>query len=40
LALIAYNRGPSRTDYELAHSFSHGTSSGYADGILESTLLD
>ena len=40
LALIAYNRGPTRTSYELARSLGHGTSTRYATNIIQSSLLD
>lgn len=40
LALIAYNRGPTRTDHEIAAGKNHGTSTPYANSILASTLLD
>ena len=40
LALIAYNRGPARTNYELARSLGHGTSTRYATSIIQSSLLD
>ena len=40
LALIAYNRGPVRTNYELANNFGHGTSTHYAQSILARAALD
>ena len=39
LALIAYNRGPTRTDYEIASGKNHGTSTPYANSIISSTLF-
>ncbi len=34
LALVAYHRGPTRTDYEIFNGFGHALSEPYATGIL------